>query len=293
MPKRFTATEKWNKEWFQKLTPVEKCFWLYLCDACDQGGVWEPNFSMASFLVGAEVNAKMLEKFGDRVERLESGKYWIASFVYFQNGELSESCRAHLPVMRALQKHGLLDRVSNGYRADSHTLEVREEGMEEGSPLFPEEGTGGKPKRKPTVDDLVSVWNSTTLPKVQNLSPDRLTAAKARLRDPFFVANFEPAIKRIGASAFCLGSGPNSWLATFDWLLRPGTVAKVMEGKYDNRNANSQAHKPNPRNVGIGGDADARRAARLAAISRNQAGAVAGEMDRNESHASPGSNGHG
>lgn len=267
MPKRFTATEKWQKEWFQKLTPVEKCFWLYLCDACDQGGVWEPNFSMASFLVGAEVNSKTLDKFGDRVERLESGKYWIAGFVYFQSGELSEGCRAHIPIIRCLQKHGLLDRVNNGYSTTNQRDEEREEEKE--SPLFPEEGSGGKPKRKPAISDLAAAWNATVLPKVQNLSIDRLNAAKARLRDPFFVANYQEAIRRISVSSFCLGSGPNSWIASFDWLLRPGTVVKVMEGKYDNR-ANSQTHKPNPRNEGIVGDADARRAATLAAIKRQQ-----------------------
>ena len=42
-------------------------------------------------------------------------------------------------------------------------------------------------------------------------------------------------IQRIQASDFCSGAGNTGWVATFDWLLKPDTATKVLEGKYDNR----------------------------------------------------------
>lgn len=152
------------------------------------------------------------------------------------------------------------------------TLEEEEKEKEEEKDLelFKEEGGGEKPPAI-TVDDLVNAWNSfPSLPKVQKISSDRKRHATVRLRDPFFVQNFAEAIRRISVSSFCLGGGPQRWVANFDFLLQPDTVLKVMEGKYDNRNANSQTHKPNPRNDGIAGDSAARRAARIAAIERQQ-----------------------
>jgi hypothetical protein len=40
-------------------------------------------------------------------------------------------------------------------------------------------------------------------------------------------------VKRIASSAFCTGTNDRGWRATPDWLLRPDTAAKVLEGKYD------------------------------------------------------------
>ena len=35
------------------------------------------------------------------------------------------------------------------------------------------------------------------------------------------------------ASPFCLGAGSRGWKADIDWFLRPDTVTRIMEGKYD------------------------------------------------------------
>jgi hypothetical protein len=85
---------------------------------------------------------------------------------------------------------------------------------------------------------VVEAWNSfEILPKVRDLTSARKKALKARLREKFFLENFEEAIRKISQSDFCTGrtTGQNGWLATFDWLLKPDTAARVMEGKYDNR----------------------------------------------------------
>ena len=41
MSKRFTETDKWRDPWFRKLTPLQKCLFVYLCDNCNNAGCVE------------------------------------------------------------------------------------------------------------------------------------------------------------------------------------------------------------------------------------------------------------
>lgn len=83
-------------------------------------------------------------------------------------------------------------------------------------------------------EQVVAAWNAeASLSGVRNLSPDRGRALKARLSESFFCEHYAAGIKKIAKSAFCTGNNQNGWKATFDWLLQPGTLTKVMEGKYD------------------------------------------------------------
>jgi hypothetical protein len=43
------------------------------------------------------------------------------------------------------------------------------------------------------------------------------------------------AIDRIVVSDFCNGKGERGWEADIDFLLRPDTITKILEGKYDNQ----------------------------------------------------------
>lgn len=113
MAKRMTSTDKWDKEWFMQQPPKIKCLWLYLNDKCDQAGVWDVNFSLASMYIGEQITETDLTQFGDRVEKIAPGKIWIVDHVDFQCGDLSEKCPAHKPVYKLLKKYSLLDRVLN------------------------------------------------------------------------------------------------------------------------------------------------------------------------------------
>lgn len=125
--KRFTATEKWAKEWFQDLAPRLKCLWLYLCDNCDHSGVWEPNFKLAALQIGEKVREQDFEAFGERIAKLESGKFLIPAFIGFQYGKLSETCPAHKPVFRALERNRVTDTLLNTLTS---TLPVRVQDMD-------------------------------------------------------------------------------------------------------------------------------------------------------------------
>lgn len=86
---------------------------------------------------------------------------------------------------------------------------------------------------------LQSRWNTLCategLPKVLGLSGKRMTCAAARMSEPYFVASFEEAMKKLSRSSFCKGSNERGWLADFDFLIRAGSIEKIMEGKYDDK----------------------------------------------------------
>lgn len=88
-------------------------------------------------------------------------------------------------------------------------------------------------------DDLMELWNAYAigLPKCRELSPKRKVQAAARLRERPALADWREIVGRIAASDFCRGvkPGAGTWVATFDWLLKPDTALMVLEGKYDNR----------------------------------------------------------
>lgn len=105
--KRFTESEKWKNRWFRRLSLAQKCLWSYICDNCDQAGVIDIDFDLASFQIGSKVTPKDIEAFGKRIIQLDGEKYWIRSFVQFQYGKLSEACKPHMPVFAALAKHGI------------------------------------------------------------------------------------------------------------------------------------------------------------------------------------------
>lgn len=99
-------------------------------------------------------------------------------------------------------------------------------------------------------EDLQQAWNRLApepLPRWKGMSDARRKHAKARLKERT-LADWEAVIRRIGASRFCRGENERGWLADPDFLLRPGTAEKVLEGKYDDRDARGPA--PPDRNVG-------------------------------------------
>ena len=58
------------------------------------------------------------------------------------------------------------------------------------------------------------------------------------------------ALDRVRSSSFCRGQNDRGWRADLDWFLRPDTVTKLLEGKYEDRNGNgkpsSNGHRKKP-----------------------------------------------
>lgn len=106
--KRFIDTEKWCDPWFRRLSPAHKLAWNYIWDSCDNAGVVLVDWDLFSYLSGVSVTeAEVAEAFGDRVQDIGKGRWWIPEFIPFQFGELSPVSRVHQSVFTLLKRHGI------------------------------------------------------------------------------------------------------------------------------------------------------------------------------------------
>lgn len=68
---------------------------------------------------------------------------------------------------------------------------------------------------------------------VQSVTDQRRAAVEARARENG-KASLQTVAMKAAKSNFLNGENDRSWLATFDWLMRPSNFAKVLEGNFDN-----------------------------------------------------------
>lgn len=95
------------------------------------------------------------------------------------------------------------------------------------------EGTTTTPESK--AEEFRAAWNQLPSPPishVRSMSEDRKTTLRARLREPFWVENWRSALAEIPKLPFLLGENERRWAIDADFFLRPGSVTKIMEGKY-------------------------------------------------------------
>ncbi len=88
-------------------------------------------------------------------------------------------------------------------------------------------------------DVLFEIWNkhSGTLPKAELLTAKRRKHAKERWREKPDLDYWVLIAEKLAASDFCTGQTGGTWIADFDFMLKPDTHVKVFEGRYDNRNS--------------------------------------------------------
>jgi len=95
------------------LTPAEKLAWFYIKDQCDNVGVWKPNFKLAEFQIGSQLDwGKFAEKCNGNVKVMDNGKWWIVDFIDFQHPDLianpdGGNSNALNSYVRELKAHGL------------------------------------------------------------------------------------------------------------------------------------------------------------------------------------------
>src|SRR3990167_8020352 len=90
MAKRFSETKIWEDEWYQSLPIKWKIVWKYLCDKCDEAGIWKPNFKLADFQINEKIKwAEAGQWLNNRKIRVViTEKAWVLKdFVPFQYGE--------------------------------------------------------------------------------------------------------------------------------------------------------------------------------------------------------------
>jgi len=109
--KRYFKSEIWTQnKWFRELDPTTKLFWFYLIGTCDNVGVWEEDWELASFVMRVTLDSdSIIQKLESRVQRISPVKLWVTDFCDFQYGGLSEHTadKAGLSYVKLLKKHNL------------------------------------------------------------------------------------------------------------------------------------------------------------------------------------------
>lgn len=93
----------------------------------------------------------------------------------------------------------------------------------------------GSKQKIPPVSELARVWNENRgpLPKVLKVTGDRERKAKVRLREEPDLEQWKDAIVKLANWDWGTGHNSSGWMADFDYLLRPGTMVKALEGFFD------------------------------------------------------------
>ena len=105
--------------------------------------------------------------------------------------------------------------------------------------------------------EITDLYNQicTDLPACVKLSEARKKAIRARLSSGYTVEDFKTLFQKTKDSSFLTGGNNRNWIAGFDWLIRDGNMAKVLEGNYDDRTMgprtkqDQQAPLPIPKSI--------------------------------------------
>lgn len=101
---------------------------------------------------------------------------------------------------------------------------------------------------------IADMYNNTcvSFPKLVKLSDTRKKAIKARLKT-YNIEDFQKLFEMAEKSDFLKGRNDRNWSATFDWLIKDGNMAKVLENYYGNKGAEAY-EKCNDKNRGPASD---------------------------------------
>lgn len=112
---------------------------------------------------------------------------------------------------------------------------------------------------------VATAWNSMAEPiglaKCTSITPKRMPALKARLRDTGIDAILR-AIEHVPKSSFLRGDRGDWSGCTIDFLLKPDGVTRILEGKYDDRSKSPESPRDHrdgftqaiDRRLGLGAD---------------------------------------
>lgn len=116
---------------------------------------------------------------------------------------------------------------------------------------------GDPPVSPDEVEKVVEKYNSscTGMDRVVFMTDKRRSAINARIREHGLEKVLE-AINKASKSTFLAGQNNRGWTADFEWIMRPGNFVKVLEGKYDTKNTQTDGSRTHPINKPVAGPAD-------------------------------------
>jgi hypothetical protein len=129
-----------------------------------------------------------------------------------------------------------IDTVWEGSRKGIDTVSIPPLTEPKSKSLSNNGGRGGGEEQTTKTVDIVTLFNELcpSLPKVVHLNgTNRKAKLLARLRDHPETDWWRQYFRKVAVSPLLSGQD-GKWRATFDWLLEPRNMVKVLEGNYDN-----------------------------------------------------------
>ena len=83
-----------------------------------------------------------------------------------------------------------------------------------------------------------------SFPRLTVLSERRKKALKARMKI-YNLDDFKQLFEKMEKSDFLKGANDRDWSADFEWAIKDANMAKILEGKYDNKKSKSTKVKVN------------------------------------------------
>jgi hypothetical protein len=117
--------------------------------------------------------------------------------------------------------------------SNSYSLEGREEiegcGEEEKQPV----------SNRIDYMGIKAMYNELcpSFPSCVSMSEARKKAIKARFTSGYTMEHFKALFMKAEASSFLKGHNDRNWIASFDWLVKDSSMAKVLSGNYDDRSS--------------------------------------------------------
>lgn len=88
---------------------------------------------------------------------------------------------------------------------------------------------------KARAEKIMDLYNETckSLPQIAKLTETRIRSINARLKE-YTEEEIAEAFRKVEASPFLRGD-TGRWKASFDWIIKPANMQKILEGNYDDK----------------------------------------------------------
>jgi hypothetical protein len=185
----------------------------------------------------------------------------LKGFIRCSDGRLYHPLIADLAIVASKNKKRNVDRTRNATEARRRrngdvTLLLNQRNDDRGANVTSTKGEGegyrkgnGKERIPPLApqasderhdfDAVVKSWNllaiETLIPEIQHLTETRKIALRLRLKEIGGLEGWYSVLDKIRAGPHLTGRNDRGWTATFDWVLKPANLTKIMEGNYDDR----------------------------------------------------------
>jgi hypothetical protein len=163
--------------------------------------------------------------------RMEGNLPPVEDIAFRLRMDKSVTIKALQELRNFLDQHDI-NAISTRYQLDDPETETETE-TEERQRQIPGTSAPASP-----ASELVTLWNTMAaasgLPTCSGVTGKRLTSFRARLKESGWREAFPTAIAKIPACPFLRGENDRAWRANIDWLLKPDSVTRIIEGAYDN-----------------------------------------------------------